>query len=240
MISEQLKQDAIDFIIKVECKAADDAYEKAKVTFDKQVTDLIAQHDKEIVLEREKYYNEGFEDGKKSQLETPEFFPPVTFADGTEYLGEETRLVASFTYSRVFKATSWGTIVLPVSLHYSDWSSKFEIAEIVGVEIANGKISAKKNILGVGSQTLPNHPYMIRAKLASNIAQPITKSNCLMFPAESGEVIVPFNGKTYTFKGTYLTMTPEDLAGKYYSSGGYFKEATSILKPMRVYLEITE
>lgn len=236
MISEQLKQDAIDFISKV----ADDAYEKAKVTFDKQVSDLIAQHDKEIVLERERSYNEGFEDGKNSQVETPEIFPPVTFADGTEYLSDETRLVTSFTYSRVFKTTAWGTIVLPVSLHYSDWSSKFEIAEIVGVEIVNGKISAKKNILGVGSQTLPNTPYLIKAKFTSTTPQAISKKNCLMFPAEAFCQIFPFNGKTYIFNGSYLTMTPEDLAGKYYSSGGYFKVATSILKPMRVYLEITE
>ena len=237
MISEQLKQDAIDFISKVECKAADDAYEKAKVTFDKQVAELNAQHDKEIVLEREKYYNEGFEDGKNSQVEAPEIFPPVTFADGTEYLSDETRLVKSFTYSRVFKATTWGTIILPVSLHYSDWSSKFEIAEIVGVEVNNGKIYAKRNVLGAGSQTLPNTPYLIRAKLTSTTPQAITKSNCLMFPAEEGKVVIT-NGKKYTFKGSYLTMTPEDLEGKYYSSGGHFKEAVSLMKPMRVYLEI--
>jgi hypothetical protein len=234
MISEQLKKDAEGFIKNVESEA----YAKAKEAFDKQVSDIIAQHDKEIVLERDRSYNEGFEDGKNSQVETPEIFPPVTFADGTEYLADETRLVTSFTYSRVFKATTWGTIILPVSLHYSDWSSKFEIAEIVGVEVNNGKIYAKRNVLGVGSQTLPNTPYLIRAKLTSNTPQAITKKNCLMFPAEEGKVVIQYKGKTYTFKGSYLTMTSEDLAGKYYSSGGYFKEATSILKPMRVYLEI--
>lgn len=234
MISEKLKQDAEKLLKELE----NDAYEKAKVTFDQKVAELNAAHDKAIVEEREKYYNEGFKDGKESQDEAPAIFPPVSMSDGTEYLGEETKLVTSFTYSRVFKATTWGTIVLPVSLHYSDWSSKFEIAEIVGVDTSNGKIAAKRKVLGVGSQTLPNHPYLIRAKLASTTAQAITKKNCLMFPAEEGSVVIDHNGKRYAFTGTYKTLDVEELKGKYYSSGGYFVSAKSICKPMRVILEI--
>ena len=127
--------------------------------------------------------------------------------------------------------------MLPIALDYSDWKDKFEIAEIVGVEVG-ASIVAKRKVLGAGSQLQPNHPYLIRAKKTSTSPQMIFMEQCIVFPAVEGSVAFVHGGKTYTFHGSYKSMSANDLAGKYYSSGGKFVKATSSLKPMRVYLNI--
>lgn len=236
-MTEQLEQDALDFIRQVENLAKDEGYQTAKKEFDAQVAQLKFDYDKRIVEARETYYNEGFKDGQQSQTETPVIYPPVNMADGEEFSNDKTMLVASFAYSRKFP-TNWGTLILPVMLNYSDWSSKFEIAEIVGVEVGKS-IVPKRKVLGTGSQTLPNHPYLIRAKKASSAAQTIAKKNCNIYPSIPGEVEFSVGDKKYTFKGTYNVLTTEELKGKYYSSNGSFVPAVSKCNPMRVYLEIS-
>lgn len=179
---------------------------------------------------------------------TPKYTAIMKFSDGAEYTGTTTEYAALFSYSRKFTSTTWGTIVLPVALDYEDWSSKFEIAEISGVDVtttSTGELSSfavKQTVLGKGSTTVPNRPYLIRAKSAnSQTAQTISKTNCIVYPAEDQIVEYIIGDYAFQFKGTYTNISAPNLYGKYIISGGKWiagKETTT-MKPMRVYLEIS-
>lgn len=174
----------------------------------------------------------------------PTYSGTMSYSDPTPYVNQEKRNVATFSYARKYKTTKWGTLVLPVALDYADWKERFEIAEIVGVTVnANGTYTAKRKVLGEGSSTVPNRPYLLRAKAANaNTAQVIKKQNCTVFPATPDVVNVVkivADGKTFRFLGSYLPIDFSVYPGHYYSSGGNFVSATGSLNPMRVYLEIS-
>ena len=177
----------------------------------------------------------------------PKYTTTLSFPDGTAYIGTTTEYAALFSYSRIFKVTTWGTIVLPIALDYEDWCSKFEIAEISGVNAtfaSNGQIESftvQKTVLGAGSTTVPNRPYLIRAKVAnSNTAQTISKKNCVVYPAEDKTVEFSCGNYSFQFKGTYSKIVAPNLVGKYFVSGGKWIAASSTtsMSPMRVFLEI--
>ena len=238
MISDKLKQDALDFLSAVEAVAKDEGYQAAKKEFDAQAAQLKYDYDKRIVEARETYYNEGFKDGQndhgEEQQSVPVVHDGVSYADGEEFSNEASRLVASFAYTRKFPA-NWGTIILPVALNYSDWSGKFEVAEITDVEVGK-TIVPKRSVLGAGSKMEANRPYLIKAKKSG--VQTIKKDCCLLHPSVAGEVVVEKGGKTYTFKGTYKVLSADELKDRYYSNNGAFVAATSKCNPMRVILEI--
>lgn len=228
MISEKLQTDTLHFLDQVVSDARSEALKSAKEEFDKQKAQMQADFDRLIA---------GLVAAGQQEPAPTE---NLVFSDGADYTIREARLVASFSYSRKFASTKWGTIVLPVALDYEDWASRFEIAEIADVTVGSS-ISTVRQVLGPGSQTIPGHPYQIRAKVANSTKpQAITKRNCKVFPAEPGYIVIVKGGKTYRFCGTYTTMSVADLKGKYYASNGSFVPAKSICKPMRVYLEISE
>ncbi|MBR3026879.1 MAG: hypothetical protein IKH58_01970 [Bacteroidales bacterium] len=228
MISEKLQTDTLHFLDQVVSDARSEALKSAKEEFDKQKAQMQADFDRLIA---------GLVAAGQQEPAPTE---NLVFSDGADYTIREARLVASFSYSRKFASTKWGTIVLPVALDYEDWASRFEIAEIADVTVGSS-ISTVRQVLGPGSQTIPGHPYQIRAKVANSTKpQAITKRNCKVFPAEPGYIVIVKGGKTYRFCGTYTTMSVTDLKGKYYASNGSFVPAKSICKPMRVYLEISE
>lgn len=237
MISEKLQTDALHFLDQVVSDAQSEALKSAKEEFDKQKAQMQADFDRQIEAEREASYAAGLAAAGQQEPAPTE---NLVFSDGADYTIREARLVASFSYSRKFASTKWGTIVLPIALDYEDWASRFELAEIADVTVGSS-ISTVRQVLGPGSQTIPGHPYQIRAKVASSTKpQAITKRNCKVFPAEPGYIVIVKGGKTYRFCGTYTTMSVADLKGKYYASNGSFVPAKSICKPMRVYLEISE
>ncbi|MBR5715190.1 MAG: leucine-rich repeat domain-containing protein [Bacteroidales bacterium] len=175
-----------------------------------------------------------------------EYTEKVVLTDGDPYTNKTQIYAALFSYSRMFSSTKWGTIVFPVAFEYKDWSSKFEIAEIsdVNVTLSNGKISSfsvQRRVLGEGEVTTPNKPYMIRAKVAnSTTKQTISKTNCIVYPAEN-QTVEHIKGKySFKFTGTYTRIAAPNLYGKYFSSGGEWVacKKTSSMGPMRVYLEI--
>lgn len=238
MISDKLQKDALDFLAEVIDSAKGDGYQVAKREFDEQAIAMRSEFDKQIAKTREEYYNIGYADAKENEVVIPK--ETITLSDGEEYKNDKGREIASFSYSRKFTTAKWGTIILPVSLYYLDWSANFEIAEIEDVTV-EGSIVPVRKVLGWGTQTLPNHPYLIRAKKANTSkAQTISKKNCYLYPSDAGSVEIVKNGKTYTFKGSYVNLSSEELNGKYYSSNGVFVNAKSNCKPMRVILEITE
>lgn len=251
MINEKLQSDALAFLAQVEQQAKDDA----AADFESQI-DAVRQEASQAQSEIQ---------GLRSQLESAQatiadqaarlaaqaessgqpvpadtFVGTMNYADGTAYTNMVKKNVASFSYSRKFKSTKWGTIILPVALDYADWRDKFEIAELSGVKAnADGTYTAERKVLGSGSSTLPNHPYLIRSKAyAPTKEQAITKKNCTVWPAKPEIVVIRSGDKDFFFFGSYERMTAADLVGCFYASGGNFVPATGSLNPMRVFLEI--
>ena len=167
----------------------------------------------------------------------------IKLIDGTPYTGTEIQKADVFSYSRKYTNTKWVTTVLPVALDYSDWSSKFEIAEITGVAAqvdGDGNLSSisyQKNILKTGAKTVPNHPYLLRAKTANSTSyQVIKKTNCDVYPAGSDNVEVVSNGYKLTIHGIYGKTDSTDTM--FYFSGEIWKQGVTTVNPFRVIIDV--
>jgi hypothetical protein len=112
--------------------------------------------------------------------------------------------------------------------------------------LSNGTInsfSVQRRVLGKDDITIPNKPYMIRAKVAnSTTAQTISKKNCVVYPAEPQSLEITEGSYTFVIRGTYTKIAAPNLYGYYYTSGGEWIacKTTSSMKPMRNYLEIID
>lgn len=154
-----------------------------------------------------------------------------------------------FEYSRIYKNTNWQTIILPVSLDYEDFCEDFEIAKIYNIIVTQsveggdlGDASIQIVKLKEGDYTVPNVPYMIKAKVEdSENAQVISKENCVVYRANPQSLECSNTETAFTFTGTYSAISADDLAGYYAMSGGswYHQTGAAGLKPMRAYMSIS-
>lgn len=167
----------------------------------------------------------------------------IKLIDGTSFVNTEKKSVNLFSYSRKYTNTKWLTTILPVSFDYSDWSSKFEIAEITGInaEVEDGVLKSftyEKTLLKSGSKTKPNHPYLIRAKKANTSSyQVLSKTNCEVYPTTSIDNIeLVSEDFKFVISGTYSKIEFPDL--DYYMSGEVWKPATasSSVGPFRSFI----
>ena len=167
----------------------------------------------------------------------------IKLIDGTSFVNTEKKSVDLFSYSRKYTNTKWLTTILPVAFDYSDWSSKFEIAEITGInaEVEDGVLKSftyEKTILKSGSKTKPNHPYLIRAKKANTSSyQVLSKTNCEVYPTTSIDNIeLVSEDFKFVISGTYSKIEFPDL--DYYMSGEVWKPATasSSVGPFRSFI----
>lgn len=156
----------------------------------------------------------------------------IKLVDGTSFVNTEKKSVDLFSYSRKYSNTKWLTTILPVALDYSDWSSRFEIAEITGInaEVEEGILKSftyEKTILKSGSKTKPNHPYLIRAKKANTSSyQILSKTNCEVFPTTLIDNIeLVSEDFKFVISGTYSRVEYPDF--DYYMSGETWKPAVS-------------
>ncbi len=156
----------------------------------------------------------------------------IKLVDGTSFVNTEKRSVNLFSYSRKYTNTKWLTTILPVAFDYSDWSSRFEIAEITGIsaEVEDGILKSftyEKTLLKSGSKTKPNHPYLIRAKKANTSSyQVLSKTNCEVFPTTSIDNIeLVSEDFKFVISGTYSKIESPDF--DYYFSGEMWKPATA-------------
>ena len=139
----------------------------------------------------------------------------IKLVDGTSFVNTEKKSVNLFSYSRKYTNTKWLTTILPVAFDYSDWSSKFEIAEITGIsaEVEDGVLKSftyEKTILKSGSKTKPNHPY----------------PKCEVFPTTPIDNIeLVSEDFKFVISGTYSKVEYPDF--DYYMSGEVWKPATA-------------
>lgn len=158
----------------------------------------------------------------------------IKLIDGTPFVNTEKKSVNLFSYSRKYTNTKWLTTILPVSFDYSDWSSKFEIAEVTGInaEVEDGILKSftyEKTLLKSGSKTKPNHPYLIRAKKANTSSyQVLSKTNCEVYPTTSIDNIeLVSEDFKFVISGTYSRVEYPDF--DYYFSGETWKPATATI-----------
>lgn len=156
----------------------------------------------------------------------------IKLIDGTPFVNTEKKKANLFSYSRKYTNTKWLTTILPVSFDYSDWSSKFEIAEVTGInaEVEDGILKSftyEKTLLKSGSKTKPNHPYLIKAKKANTSSyQVLSKTNCEVYPTTSIDNIeLVSEDFKFVISGTYSRVEYPDF--DYYMSGETWKPATA-------------
>lgn len=173
----------------------------------------------------------------------------IALDDSAPFEGYKDVQANLFSYSRIYKNTNWQTIILPVSLDYEDFCEDFEIAKIYNIIVTQsveggdlGDASIQIVKLKEGDYTVPNVPYMIKAKVAdSENAQALRKENCVVYRANPQSLECSNTETAFTFTGTYSAISAADLAGYYAMSGGswYHQTGAAGLKPMRAYMSIT-
>ena len=180
----------------------------------------------------------------------------IKLTDGTAYTqAEDTDEYTMARYSRTFKNTNWQSIVLPFSLDYEDWKDNFEIADLYNVLVYDNdddgtidKTTIEAIKLTEGKSTVPNVPYLIKARVANSSAdQSLTKTGCRLYAADDLVDLECSNTKqSFVFHGTYSGVTGEDMYNNGYyalSSAGQWCQPSSAnvsLKPYRSYLEIVD
>ncbi len=173
--------------------------------------------------------------------------PTLTFTDGTAYSSNTAKTYYELTYTRTFGNTSWQALYLPFSLSYDDWKDELDIAEIYNIiqYDDNNDGSFDRTYLVVlhktSGQTLPNRPYLVRAKTAGTFTR--TLNNVTLQPAESKSIDCSSTFYTYTFTGIYAQRDASVMIanGDYALGGGELHPAASDanLKAQRWYVHIT-
>lgn len=172
----------------------------------------------------------------------------IVLTDGVPYAAPYEVYAEGIYYTRTFKNTNWQALILPFSLDYNDWKDDFDIAKIYNIivtESASTDLSQAKIqvvLLGEGESTVPNVPYEIRAKHPdSENPQVITKTNCVLYPAETETISCSNAETTFTFEGTYSGLTKEEMAGHFglTANGNWsYQTGKNALNPFRIYLTV--
>ena len=170
----------------------------------------------------------------------------TTITDGEEYVSATATDYDEVAYTRTFNNTDWQALYVPFSLNYNEWKDYFDIAEISTYaqydDNADGDYDRMNLVvekLEAGS-TLPNHPYLIRAK--STGTKTLALTNKTLEAAETNSITCSSALGNYelTITGTYTEKT-DMFANAYYAlSGGRLMQANSasvVLKPQRWYID---
>ena len=168
--------------------------------------------------------------------------------DGTEYTATESKFQREVVYTRTFNNTNWQALYVPFSMDYDEWSEKYDIAEIHNFieydDDDNGTFDRTYLVIlhKTSGQTLPNRPYLVRAKYEGTIFCPPLHYVTLQ-PAESKSIDCSSTFYTYTFTGIYAQRDASVMIanGDYALGGGELHPAASDanLKAQRWYMHIT-
>ena len=137
----------------------------------------------------------------------------------------------------------WEALYLPFAIDYDAISADLDLAEIDGVvqNDDNGDGVADLTVLSIlgfkGQQTLPNTPYLIRAKNAGG--QTIRFKDVTVYPTTAASINCASTSTKYVFTGTYSTMNAASLADKYIVEDGELVKGASKFAPCRWYMTAT-
>ena len=140
----------------------------------------------------------------------------LTFTDQEAYQSDFDFTVNKLTYSRTFTDTNWQALYVPFAMSYDDWQNNFEVAAINNfheyTDSEGNMLKTELEVRLVKNHILkPNHPYLIRAKVADE-ANPQTISpsgnNIKICKSDENSIVCSSIESKYTFTGTY-----KDIAG---------------------------
>ena len=150
------------------------------------------------------------------------------------------------TYTRNFTNMKWQALYLPFSLKYEDWKDDFEIAYISAIrqrdtnDDGNMNETALEVIKMNSGSTVPNTPYLIRAKETGE--KTLSAKNTTVYPAENNSVDCTTTTTRFTFTGTYKSFSLlEIFMNSYYVvNDNKLNRATSTfsIKPYYWYMTI--
>lgn len=169
--------------------------------------------------------------------------------DNVNYTGAEDKVYDTATYTRNFTNTKWQSLYIPFSMNYADWSADFKIARINNVheidENNDGFIDRAQLeilLLGEGSKTEANVPYLVMAKNAG--PQTLRAQNVLVKAAASYQHDMTSWYNRFIVHGTYTGVSADDMYNnKYYGmSNGALKRVSHpvAMKGYRWFLEIQD
>ncbi|MBR1547653.1 MAG: leucine-rich repeat domain-containing protein, partial [Prevotella sp.] len=175
----------------------------------------------------------------------------LRITDGRQYTQTESFTTQKLTYKRTFTDTkSWDVLLLPVSLDYTDWKDKLEIAYIYDVNVYDrdndGKVDyteIEAIALKEGSSTKPNYPYFVRAKQLGDIS--IVRGETEVSQPETITLECANTMQTFSFTGSYDGITAQEMTqnGWYAMNNGVWTLSTGegiSLPYMRAYLTIND
>ncbi len=134
-------------------------------------------------------------------------------------------------------------LYLPFAIDYDAIKTDFDLAEIDGVvqNDDNNDGLADITVLSImgfkGQTTMPNKPYLIRAKNTGE--QTISFKDVTIYPTEEATFDCSSFSTKYEFTGSYNTLDASALANCYIIQDGELVKGASTLSPCRWYMTAT-
>ena len=177
----------------------------------------------------------------------------LTLTDGEEYTLDADKTYDEVTFTKNFSTSlvnKWTALYVPFAINITDYADLFDIAEINAFAPyhdtnGDGIVDANDDDMLIitkitSGTTLPNVPYLIRAKSAGEVT--IVPVDNKVYAATDGQKVCQTSNATYTFTGLNQSVTANASNNYYYTSAGSISHRTSgetTIKPNRWYMTVS-
>ena len=207
----------------------------------KEYSDVVLQV-KDIVLSDAKGNNH-------SSIDVVDSDVVPCIVDGEEFENDIEQELPLLFYTRALPNKLWNPLYVPFKIPYEKLADNYDVAYINSMHSYDNDqdgeiekmtmevIKIKKGVLKA------NHPYLIRAKSDKAKQMDLFLENVTLFPTVSNKLDCSSVYTHFEITGTYKRMTRGELGGRLViTTDGAWKKlaASSILKPFRFYLTITD
>ena len=145
----------------------------------------------------------------------------LELTDGEEYTADEDKTYEDgVTYTRNFSSTlvnKWTSLYVPFAIDVAEYTDQFDIAEIFAFcpvydTDEDGEVTADDDDYLIvfkmtSGTTVPNKPYLIRAKASGDVEIAAADNKAYAAPATNGSVNCATTKTKYTIYGTYSPVT---------------------------------
>ena len=172
----------------------------------------------------------------------------ITLADGSTYTNSADLTYDEVSYTKTFTTAGvWTPLYVPFSISVADYTSSFDIAEIVAFcpytdTDGDGSVTAADDDVLIltkktSGTTKPNVPYLIRPKSATSYT--IKASDGILYAASNGTVDCYTTKAIYTFTGVYSPVYATTSNGYYYMSSGSLTTGSATINANSWYMTAT-
>ena len=177
----------------------------------------------------------------------------ITLTDGEEYTLTADKTYDEVTFTKNFSTSlvnKWTALYVPFAIDIEDYADAFDIAEINAFRPyrdtnGDGVVNDDDDDMLIVTKvttgtTLPNTPYLIRAKADGNVT--IVPVDNKLYAAANGQKVCQTNNGTYTFTGLNSSVIATPANNYYYMSNGTISHRTTgetTIKPNRWYMTVS-